>query len=220
MNLTDADERKWNIDYFVDGHEALFNDIHGAPYTVVCNSEQLNCAVHAFGSRAAYVGFAAKGGRIGHYISASIGHEEVLKLRTEANEMVGHPVVSSKLLDGEVAKLMSKESSAVKAWARAVNGATLLEGPLLNSIVLHENRDLSGSFVYIPHWWATAEFGANHMNDKASCVTLAGSFATIWEHVWFQGRKLDCFVPFAVGFPLWRADFEDIASSARAWGFW
>ena len=96
----------------------------------------------------------------------------------------------------------------------------MLDGPLLGSIVLHQNRNLSGGFVYIPHWWGTADFSSNAMNDRASCVTLAGSFATLWEHTWFSGRKLDILYPFWVGFPLWRVGWEDIASSAFAWGGW
>jgi hypothetical protein len=207
-----------HIDYFVDGLKASHQDISGAQYTVVCEAEGPRYSIQSFETRNTYIQFASKG-RLSRYLCTSIGREEVLKAMPRTDEVVKHPFATSNLLDGELAELSSR-LSGVNAWTRAAQGKSLLEGPLLNSIVLHENRDLSGLFVYIPHWWGTADFSSNHMNDRASCVTLAGSFATLWEDSWFKGRKLDIFLPFCVGFPLWTAGWEDTASSANAWGFW
>lgn len=217
--VSSAMDHEYEIDYFVDEHRASVDDIVDSPFTVVYGEHLLRCAVHAFRSRDSYLDFASKG-RQSRYLPTSIGHEELFKRIRRADRITPrHP--RSQSIEEEIKALATATGGPEReVWTNAATGTSIVEGPLLSSIVLHENRDLSGSFVYIPHWWATADFSANHMDNRASCVTLAGSFATLWDGMNFTGRKLDIILPFAIGFPLWKAEFEDIASSAFAWGFW
>jgi hypothetical protein len=215
---TDDDGVVGNIDYFVEGRSASHKDVSGAQHTVVAESDNFRFSVHAFESRKSYLEFASMG-RLSRYLCASIGRDEILNSMPRTDVVARHPYAASQI-ESEISRLRSGDVPGMREWRQAAQGTSILEGPLLGSIVLHENRDLSGSFVYIPHWWGTADFSSNHMNDRASCITLAGSFATVWEDAWFSGRKLDIFLPFSVGLPLWTLGWEDTISSAYAWGFW
>jgi hypothetical protein len=211
-----------SFDYYVDEQSASLSDIKEAPFTVVCEDVPLRCAVHTFQSRESYLMFAGQGCRSRH-LATSIGNEEILRTTKLLYDSSSTPPnnMRSRIFEKEIARLAKDSGKPLgfDLWNRAAKGSSILEGPLLGSIVLHENRNMSGGFVYVPHWWGSADFG--FMNNRASCITLAGSFATLWAGPWFSGRKLDIITfPLWVGFPLWWVGWEDIASSVYAWGSW
>jgi hypothetical protein len=96
----------------------------------------------------------------------------------------------------------------------AHDGASVLEPPVLHSIVLWDGIACSGAFLPILSGVPFPTFSWLGFNDRASSANGIIGAATLWERSWYRGRAAFVGSIGAICIPLSDLNFSNIASSA------
>ena len=113
---------------------------------------------------------------------------------------------------------LGAKATFVDTFRVASLDAHLLEGPILDSMTLHQHADLAGKWVPIWNKAPIPKLSWLDFNDRTTSVLISG-IGVLTQHSWFRGRRF-----YLAGFPLFEysnlADrgFNNMASSAAVQG--
>jgi hypothetical protein len=118
-------------------------------------------------------------------------------------------------VQGLAARLGADETSA-EVLKLALQGASVLEPPLLHSAILFDRDGCGGAWRPLPSGVPFPNLSWIGFNDRAGAVRVHG-FLALWRNRWFRGRRA-VFTGYPLPcLPLLDVGFDNSASSALSW---
>ncbi|MEA2417512.1 MAG: hypothetical protein QOI58_4169 [Thermoanaerobaculia bacterium] len=112
------------------------------------------------------------------------------------------------------AKVSVTDAHAVRELVTNFNPLT---GPLVHSALLYEHINDQGRWLFLPSWWSWPRLSWLLFADTCSSVQTLMSWALLWEHPWYGGRRIVIQPAKNVNIDRYPYYFNDMASSAVTW---